>query len=375
MLVYGYHPSGHAAAAFSLSEAFRKSGFLVSSVEVSEGHHPGAGQAVARGYHFLLRSYPALWGMLYGSDSSRAVLRGVRRAYLASGGARRLRSGVSREAPDVIVCPQAAVAAVFAEARRRGDLSVPVVSVLTDYGAHPFWADPPADLIVVPSPAVVDELRRYGVPASRMTSIGIPIHPAFSVPPSRPEARRALGLPSAAPVVLLSGGSRGYGDLAAAAAALLAASPRAVLLVLCGMNDGLRRALSARREAGDRLRVFGPQPPALVASMLAASDLHLGKPGGLTAAESLALSVPMVLTRPLPGQEDANARFLLGSGAAVAGGNPVAAARLCAALLNDPARLSALGASAGRAGVPDAASRIAAEIGGLLVERGRLAAV
>ncbi|MDE2141321.1 MAG: hypothetical protein KGJ84_02770, partial [Elusimicrobia bacterium] len=172
-------------------------------------------------------------------------------------------------------------------------------------------------------------------------------------------------LPSAAPVVLLSGGSKGYGDLDEAAAALLSSHPRAVLLALCGVNDGLRRALSARGEAGGRLRVFGPQPPAMVASVLATCDLHLGKPGGLTAAESLALSVPMVLTRPLPGQEDANARFLLDAGAAEAGGTPAEAARLCARLLDDPPRLRALAAAAGRAGRPRAAALIAAEAGGL----------
>jgi processive 1,2-diacylglycerol beta-glucosyltransferase len=370
LLVYGYQPSGHAAAASSLAEACRKSGFVVSSVEVAGGHHPAAGQAVARGYHGLLRAVPGLWGALYRSDSTRAALRAIRRGYLAAGGARRLRAGVAREAPDVIVCPQAAVAAVFAEARRRGELDVPVVSVLTDYGAHPFWADPSADLVIAPSPSAARELARYGVPADRLRTIGVPIHPAFAAPPSRTEARRALALPPSAPVVLLSGGSKGLGELDAAAAALLRAHPRVVVLVLCGVNDGLRRALAARREAGERLRVFGPQPPALVAALLAAADLHVGKPGGLTAAESLALSVPMILTRPLPGQEDANARFLVSAGAAVAGGDPGRTARLCGELLSDPPRLGVLRAAAGRAGRPEASAEIAAAIGGLRAGRG-----
>lgn len=331
-------------------------------MEIAGDHHPAAGLAVARGYHGLLRAAPAAWGALYRSDLSRRALRGVRGAYLALGGARRLREGVLGRAADLVVCPQASVAAVFAAARRRGDIGVPVVSVLTDYGAHPFWSDPPADLVIAPGEEAAAQLERLGVPPSRVRSLGLPIHPAFAAPPSRAEARRALALPSSAPVALVSGGSKGLGEVDETAAELLRASPRATLLALCGANDRLRRALSARREAGGRLRVFGPQPPAMVAALLAASDVHAGKPGGMTSAESLAAGVPMVLARPLPGQEEANARHLLAAGAAVPGGRPRETARACAALLEDRPVLAALAARAARAGRPRAAEAIAAEI-------------
>ncbi len=163
-------------------------------------------------------------------------------------------------------------------------------------------------------------------------------------------------------MVLVSGGSKGLGGLDQTAAALLRASPRATVMALCGVNDRLRRALAARREAGSRLRVFGPQPPAMIAALLAAADLHAGKPGGLTAAESLALGTPMVLSRPLPGQEEANARHLLAAGAAVAGGSPAETARRCAELLQHGERLAALSANALRAGRPRAAEATAAEL-------------
>jgi processive 1,2-diacylglycerol beta-glucosyltransferase len=372
LLVYGYQPSGHAAAAFALEEAGRKAGFAVSRVEIAADHHPAAGLAVARGYHGLLRACPGAWGALYRSAWARGVLRGVRGAYLSWGGAGRLREGVRRAGADVVVCPQAAVAAVLASARRRGDLDVPVVSVLTDYGVHPFWADPAADLVIVPTAEAAAELAALGAPPERVRVAGLPIHPVFASPPSRAEARRFLALSPSAPVVLVSGGSKGLGEVDRTAAALLRASPRAVVLALCGSNDGLRRALGARREAGTRLRVFGPQPPAMVAALLAAADLHAGKPGGLTAAESLASGTPMVLSRPLPGQEEANARHLLNAGAAVDGGGPEETARRAAAILGDPAGLRTLAANAARAGRAGAAADIAAELAAFL--RGRNAA-
>lgn len=366
MLVYGYEPSGHAAAALALEEAARARGLLVSRVEVSADHHPAAALAVARGYHALLRAIPGVWGALYRSDAARAALRATRAAYLGLGGARRLLAGVRRRGADVVVCPQASVAAVFAAARLRGELDVPVVSVLTDYGAHPFWADPPADLILAPGASAAGELATAGVPPSRVRVTGIPIHPAFAAPPSRADARRALALPASAPVVLLSGGSHGHGDLDRAAAALLAASPRARVLALCGRNERLRFCLTRCAESGDRLRAFGPQPPALVAAMLAASDVHLGKPGGLTVAESLAAGVPMVLTRALPGQEEANARHLLDAGAALDGGSQEQAALVAATLLAQPRLLSVMSEAARGVARPDAADAAVGEIAGLL---------
>ena len=173
-----------------------------------------------------------------------------------------------------------------------------------------------------------------------------------------------MALPSAAPVVLLSGGGKGLGRLSRDAQALLAASPRAHLLVLCGANENLHGALSAHREAGARLRVFGPQPAELVATMMAAGDLHLGKPGGLSAAESLASGLPMVLSRPLPGQEEDNARRLVELGAAAAC-SPDQAVEMAARLLENRAALRGLRLAAASVGRPDAAARAAFEIAAL----------
>ncbi len=350
LLVYGYEPSGHSAAAFAIEEAGRKAGLPFFRVEIAGSHHPAAGLAVARAYHGLLRAAPAAYGALYRSPFARAVLRAVRTAYLAAA-AGPLREGVRRSGADVVVAPQASVAAVLAEARRRGELPVPVVSVLTDFSAHPFWTDPPADFILAPSEGAAAGLRARG---ARAVASGIPVHPAFEAPPSRDEARAALALPASAPVVLLSGGGKGLGGLERLAAGLLAASPRARVLALCGADDRLRLALS---RGGERLRAFGPQPPAFVAALMAAADVHVGKPGGLSAAESLASGLPMVLPSVLPGQEEGNAAHLLASGAALRGG-----AGEAAALLEDRPRLDAMRAAAAASALPSAAARAVEEI-------------
>lgn len=366
LVVYGFSPSGHAAAAAALEEPLQARGFVVSRVEVAADYHRVAARAVAEGYHALLRASPEAWGRLYGAAWAQGLLRGVRSAYLGFGGARRLAAEAGRASADVIVCPQAAVAAVLAEARRRGALGVPVVSALTDFAAHPFWADPPADLILAPCAEAAAELAAMGVASERLCVCGLPIHPAFASAPDRADARRRLCLPPAAPVVLFSGGSQGLGGIDAAAAALLRENPRAHALALCGRNGRLLGVLSRLPESGMRLRAFGPQPPKFVAAALAAADIHLGKAGGLSAAESLALGVPMILPRPFAGQERVNARRLIAWGAAADGGTPREAGRCAARLLGDRRALARLSAAARAAGRPSAAAAAADEIAALI---------
>jgi len=47
-----------------------------------------------------------------------------------------------------------------------------------------------------------------------------------------------------------------------------------------------------------------------------AADLLITKPGGLTSSEALAKGLPMIITNPLPGQEERNSHYLLKQGTA-----------------------------------------------------------
>lgn len=47
---------------------------------------------------------------------------------------------------------------------------------------------------------------------------------------------------------------------------------------------------------------------------MAAADVVVTKPGGLSTSEALGLGRPLLLTRPIPGHEEANARYLAAEG-------------------------------------------------------------
>ncbi|MPN40110.1 Processive diacylglycerol beta-glucosyltransferase [bioreactor metagenome] len=45
--------------------------------------------------------------------------------------------------------------------------------------------------------------------------------------------------------------------------------------------------------------------------LMVISDVLISKPGGMTSAEALSMGLPMIIYRPIPGQEEGNTKFLL----------------------------------------------------------------
>jgi processive 1,2-diacylglycerol beta-glucosyltransferase len=89
--------------------------------------------------------------------------------------------------------------------------------------------------------------------------------------------------------------------------------------------------------------------------LMAAADLVVSKPGGLTTSETLARGAVMVIVNPIPGQESRNSDYLLENGAAIKVNNLATLPHKVGALLSDPPRLARLKENAARLARPRAA--------------------
>lgn len=198
-------------------------------------------------------------------------------------GRRGLLGAVGRTRPDVVVSTYPGTTEALARARRSGHLPVPLVAVITDLAALRFWASPGADLHLVSHPESIPEVhaiagRRAEVVAARG------FNPAgFAQPPSRAAARRELGLPAGGPVVLVSGGGWGVGDVDGAVATALAIADCRVL-VLCGTNEGLRSRMEALHGTDPCVRVLGFTDA--MPQLMAAADVLVHSTAGLTILEA-----------------------------------------------------------------------------------------
>jgi processive 1,2-diacylglycerol beta-glucosyltransferase len=228
--------------------------------------------------------------------------------------------------------------------------------VVTDFGLHRYWAQPGVSTYFVATDTLAGQLRQR-VRRGRIEATGIPIDPVFAHAPPRAEARAALGLAPDRPVALVMGGGLGIGVEEGALAALRATDPAVQVLAVCGRNDGARCRLSSAG-AGERLRVYGHVGG--METFLSAADVVVGKPGGLTVSESLALGKPLVLTRAIPGAEEENTRAVVAEGAALCAPTDDALAYQLRRLFGEPGLLEALSCAAHRIGRPHSAAAVAA---------------
>jgi processive 1,2-diacylglycerol beta-glucosyltransferase len=259
---------------------------------------------------------------------------------------------------DVIVNTHFLPAEMIARLRQKGKLSTPHLTVTTDFETHRLWVNEPCDHYFTATEEGAANLQHWGVPAERIRVSGIPIHPAFSRPKGRAECLARHGLAGDRPVVLQLAGGFGVGPVEQLARAILGGEPPVELVVVAGRNEELKKRLEALPATGEhRINVLGFTTE--MDELMAAADVVVTKPGGLTTSEALARGAAIVIVNPIPGQESRNSDFLLENGAAIKINNVATLSYKLGQLLRDPDRLARLKANAKRLGKPGAAYTVA----------------
>jgi processive 1,2-diacylglycerol beta-glucosyltransferase len=246
---------------------------------------------------------------------------------------------------------------VMDELKARDKLFAPVVSILTDYTFHPFWDDiPKVEYIVTGSSFLGCKAKKKGIDESRLLPYGIPVHEKFSQKKSKEEARALLGLDREKFTLLCMSGSMGFGHMIKSIQSLDNMKEDFQILCVCGKNEKIFKRLS-KLEFKKDVKLFGFVDN--VDLMMDAADCIITKPGGLTTTECMQKRLPMVLTDPIPGQEDRNAEFFSNLGAAVLCSRYFPVDEAVYLLYHSPGRLQQMTEALNAISLPNPASRIA----------------
>ncbi len=326
-------------------------------------------RVVSDGYLQMVKTIPQLYRYIY-NRAERATEVGRFRTWAHQFTAGNLRPLMLEMRPDVVVCTHAFPCGAMAEYKALFPDAPPVVAIVTDFAVHGFWIHERVDRYVVATEAMRDAIVARGVEKGAIAVTGIPVRCEFAFcSESRSALRERLNLPQDRRIVLLMGGGLGIAPIEAMLAALRPVRAPLAAVVIAGRNTRAARRLT---EAAERLdfpvRALGFVDN--VYDYMHAADVLVTKPGGLTSSEALVAALPMVLCRPLPGQEERNARVLVESGAAIRSRSLEELPNIVETLLCDSKRREDAVAAARRIGRPNAAAEAAEMIAGM-VELGK----
>jgi processive 1,2-diacylglycerol beta-glucosyltransferase len=207
---------------------------------------------------------------------------------------------------------------------------------------------------------VASELQHHHVPAAKIAVTGIPIRHRFSsesvqaLLAERDEHLLKENFEANRPLVLLMGGGAGLLSDVSDWITLLE-TVDLQFVVICGRNERLYKKLQDLESK--RIRVLGYTNE--VDRWMAMANLIITKPGGITVTEALAMKLPLLLFRPIPGQEEQNAEFALSIGAAKIAYDVHTVEQLLNDFLASPQALKEMREATKRVEVDGAAEKIA----------------
>jgi len=317
LIFYTTKNSGHYKAAQAIEVALKQKSndIEVFNIDCLNYTNPVISKIAYSSYLSLIKRKPEVWEYLY--DNPKVVKKVHKfKEIIHKHSSPKLHLMIEEYRPDVIVCTQAFPCGLVADYKNSYSSNIPLIAVLTDYYPHSFWLHSEVDIYIVACEGAKMRLIKEGVPDDKIKIYGIPVNPKFFNESPSGHIRQKLDIDKNIPVVLVMGGSQGFGPLKKIVFSLDQVSLDFYIVISTGFNEKLNKYLNKRKNTfSHRLKVCGYEDN--MDELMQISNVLVTKPGGLTTAEAISKKIPMVIFNPIPGQEKNNTKFLLDRGIAL----------------------------------------------------------
>lgn len=342
VLMYISEVSGHHNATVALEKAIQilEPDAHITNINAFNYTNPLAEKIVNSIYMGIIKVAPGIWDYLY--DNPKIVKR-IEKAKqnIHKANSPKLKNLFDRLKPDAVICTQAFPCGMVADYKRTYKSGLKLIAVLTDYVPHSYWIYDEVDCYITPSEDVSLRLIKKGVHFEKVKALGIPFDPKFNAPLDKEAIFHKHKLNYTTPTILIMGGGQGLGPIKTIVRSLEKVSTDIQEIVVTGTNKKLYNSLKRKaRKYKKKIILFGYTQN--INELMYIADIVVSKPGGVTTSEVLAKGKPMIIIKPLPGQEANNTAYLTEKGAALKVEQPRKINLVVDDLLRNPYKLSQL---------------------------------
>lgn len=359
ILMYISEISGHHSATLAIEKAIK---MLAPDTEVLNINafnytNPVFEKIVNRFYMGVIKATPKIWDYLY--DNPKIVKKVEKiKDKIHKFNSPKLKSLFDKFRPDAVCCTQAFPCGMVADFKKEYNSALPLVAVLTDYIPHSYWIYDTVDYYVVPSEEVAGRLIEKEVSRGKIRSLGIPFDHKFNEPVDKAQVIKRMGLNLDAVTVLIMGGGQGLGPIETIVKSLEKVKTELQEIIVTGTNKKLYDSLKKKiKKYSKTILMFSYTDK--ISEFMSAADIIITKPGGITTAEALSKKLPMIIIKPIPGQEQNNTSYLIEKRAAIQINDAKKIHFIIEDMLLHRDRLNRLAYSAGRISKPNASLDIA----------------
>ena len=323
LVLYGSYGGGHLSAAKAIQNHYEQfyDDISVEIVDCIEYINKYLNKISTEAYKEVAKKAPWIWKRVYNNSKTGPL------AFLSSNTnkilSRRLMKLITDVDPDLIISTHPFASQMCAHLKERGKIDYKLATILTDFHIHPQWlvSYEYNDYFFVSNEQMKMDMINLGIDDERIFVFGIPVSEAFTKEFPKQEIYDEFELDSSKKTLLFfAGGEFGLtkNKTYMILKAIIRLFPNLQVVAIAGKNKQMKKRfedLVKNTSSQDRIKVldFTNKVPEL----MSISCLVITKPGGLTVSEALASHIPLILTNPIPGQEDENAQFLIDNNVAI----------------------------------------------------------
>lgn len=351
--------NGHTRAAQSLEKAFQIKEIAreVRHEDILDFTNPLFRRLYSNAYIDFVNNAPEILGWMY-DQLDEPWKNEKRRLFFDKLNTQPFIKMVRSYQPDWIVCTHFLPSEIVSDLKSKGKLECPQAIVVTDFDLHALWLCRNYEHYFVALNETKVYLETLNFPPEKITVSGIPIDPVFALSKSKQVMREKFGLQTNTPTIILSAGGFGVGRIEILLKSLQTINQPVQILAMCGRNEELKNKLD-KISTNKNCRIVPVGYTSEMDEYMSASDLVVGKPGGLTTCEALAKGLIFVIVNPIPGQEERNSDHLLENWAAIRCNNLATLGYKIEQLLDDHQKIDFMRENALKLARPNAAFEIA----------------